>query len=489
MYVNRGRGQPQPQQQQPPPPQNAQPQAPPQIAELQPQGLPGEPAPIPNPVRENRAPPPRHLATKQTPLRNDPMYLDAFVVDGEHGLVQESRVETFSPSFDSFLPLVRCDYQQIVSANRPFGKEICLSVYTYYCIQHLWARIIAIRRHRRRLTWEEQQYLENFEHDALPTTQPVNDYLRSIGDFTDTTGTHHQFDVPSPNEDGHFGVIDENSHNYYEAYPAPKIALEQIVREFDFDGRDPIWELAEIRPRDAQANRLVQEHELAPISEDEEESDGSVSGIELEDPGPRAVRSRDMPTVNLLGWYPLSRLSANQRQFIAQTNSGGFIVTNERFSYVPDLMNTIAPRIAGLANYKTTSTLHESKFGSKAQEAYLQIERFGVFNRAKPYCDGEASRVRCLSVLDARLATGMRVFGLRIRKESPAQDDQRLRPWACYDYGFYENVPEAWNRNRNRIFSAGLNLLTHANKSTVIADRRPFRTAVLRTAIKERNRV
>lgn len=97
-------------------------------------------------------PPARHLATKQTPLKNDPIYLESFVVDGDRGFIPAPRAKFFSPSCDSFLPLVHADYTNLVAANRSFGKVVSQSTYAYYNIMHLWARLYAIMRHRRELT-------------------------------------------------------------------------------------------------------------------------------------------------------------------------------------------------------------------------------------------------------------------------------------------------------------------------------------------------
>lgn len=132
------------------PPQNDQPRPAPPAAPAVPAQERDERQPQQQGARQQQPglPAPRHLAQRQTPLRNDPMYLDALVIDGEQGFVQKPRSENFSPSFDSFLPLVRADYLQLSAANRTFQKEVSESMYSYYNIMHLWARVAAVLKHR-----------------------------------------------------------------------------------------------------------------------------------------------------------------------------------------------------------------------------------------------------------------------------------------------------------------------------------------------------
>lgn len=461
-------------------------------------------------------PPPRHLATKQTPLKNDPIYLESFVVDGDRGFIPAPKAKFFSPSCDSFLPLVHADYTNLVAANRPFGKVVSLSTYAYYNIMHLWARLYAIMRHRRELTPIETDFLSRLEHeDILPVTEPINTYLRCLGDFKDTNGMLHKMRIMKPTHKGDFKKISAETHNFYESLPAPRIALERIRRDLAYtagDQDDPFWEIPDLRPTNAavrgnanavqpelDANQEVEVRQDAVIGVDEaagllqDDGDGPppVAGYvpepeppelgEEEDP---AVTHRDMPTANLLGWYPSERLSTNQVHPLRNMRAGDdFDVVIAELQYVPDLMRHVALNLQQLSNYKIASALHESSFGTVAQEAFLNIDSCSTFRRATYYCDG-ISNVKCLSGLDVRCASGMRVFGLRIRKDTI--DD--INPWACYDFGNYEHVPEAWVRNRNQIFASGMELQSYAEQSTTIADRRQYRDQFLRAALIKTNR-
>lgn len=461
----------------------------------------------PRPNKNTGKPPaPRHLATRQTPYKNDPLYLDSIVLEGDRGFIQSPEIKTFSPSFDSFMPLVHHDYFNIVAANRPFGKVVSLSVYAYYNIMHLWARAFAIMRHRKMLSVEETRFLERFEHDMYPTTEPINTYLRGFGDFTDTNGVQHHFKLAGrPNKTGHFGRISKDTHNFYEAYPAPYVALSRIENDVVYtEGglRHPIWEMIDLRPQNAKT--AEQRQQQAATSGDSEELQVSgteqllqVSGSSVSLPNidgfvptqsDRPAEEvtfveRDMPTVNLLGWYPAEKLSSNQMTPIKQCLAGGGFITSTHMLFVAGLMRHVADNLKELKNYKTSSALHESANGSCAQEAFLDVRENRDFHRAN-YYSSQISRVTCLSGLDVRLATSMRVMGLRVKKNTI----EELNTWACYDFGRYAEVPDNWIANRNQIFAAGMELQSYGTQHTVVADREQYVLHFLRSAIVRTNR-
>lgn len=293
--------------------------------------------PPPKQPPSDKVPAPRHLAARQTPLKNDPAYLDSMVLDGDRGVVFRPPPEPFSPSFDSFMPLIHADYANIVSANRAFGKAVSQSVYSYYNIMHLWARVFAVLRHRKILTTAEIAFLERFEHDSSPVSEPINGYLRCVGNFEDSNGVEHSMmPCARPNKNGHFGRISASTHNYYEAYPAPLIAITRIEKDFEFTqgrARDPIWEIPTLRPTEAQTRNqsrpapIIPRQEMPnrPPTDDENRLDVGLEPLDggglsqSEEPAEIPpddiepdVTTRDMPTANLLGWYRSELLTTAQ---------------------------------------------------------------------------------------------------------------------------------------------------------------------------------
>lgn len=49
----------------------------------------------------------RGQSKTELPLNNDPMWLEAFVIDGFHGFVEDGGENTFTVTADSFIALVR----------------------------------------------------------------------------------------------------------------------------------------------------------------------------------------------------------------------------------------------------------------------------------------------------------------------------------------------------------------------------------------------
>lgn len=416
------------------------------------------------------------------------------MIDGDRGVVFKPQPDPFSPSFDSFMPLVHADYCNIVSANRPFGKAVSQSVYAYYNIMHLWARVFAILRHRKILSNAETSFLERFEHDSFPVSEPVNGYLRCIGNFEDTNGVEHIMSLSArPNRDGHFGRISVNTHNHYEAYPAPLIAITRIEKDFDFtEGRsqDPVWEISSLRPTEAKVRPEAQpaqpvtredvphgppsedpnrvETGLPPIGGDGRDVPESQTTETPEDV--ETEQTRDMPTANLLGWYRSERLSTSQMSALRLNRGSAGFMTEFHMQYCMGLMELVADQLRSLSNYKIASALHESANGTNGQEAYLHIKEGTNFCRERYYCDA-ISEVVCLGKIDVRIASTMRVFGLRIRKNNYDE----LRSWACYDFNQYRDVPESWNANRNKLFVDGLELQAYGKQHSVAADRGAYR--------------
>jgi hypothetical protein len=97
---------------------------------------------------------PKALATVPTPLKNDPMWID-FEDHGFSGLTPYRGENTFASTLEGFCPIVDRDYDLIGSVDRTFTKFVSKSMWIYYNVQHLFARLIAIRRHEWRASYED----------------------------------------------------------------------------------------------------------------------------------------------------------------------------------------------------------------------------------------------------------------------------------------------------------------------------------------------
>jgi hypothetical protein len=66
-------------------------------------------------------------------------------------------------------------------------------MYQYYCTIHFWGRIAAIRNHNGMATEDERNIIRYLASTEYPLHEPVNTYLRGIGDFSDPSGTEHKY--------------------------------------------------------------------------------------------------------------------------------------------------------------------------------------------------------------------------------------------------------------------------------------------------------
>jgi hypothetical protein len=186
-------------------------------------------------------PKPQHLSKKPTPLTDDPLYLEAFVVECHRGFTEDAEINTFTITADSFVTLVTRTYHTVCAADKEFARYVSLSMYLYYNTLHFWARTAAIREHRGFATEEERNLIRYLRSEEYPVHETVNAYLRGIGNFEDPSGTKHQFRLMrlSGTQDyealsGFFGRVDANTHYLYEGLPAPGILAARLLRDLGY---------------------------------------------------------------------------------------------------------------------------------------------------------------------------------------------------------------------------------------------------------------
>jgi hypothetical protein len=113
------------------------------------------PLPRPPPGSEAKA-----LSTEPSKLKNDPVWLD-IENHGYFEMVPYSRLNTFADTFEGFMPIVDHEYNAVCKAHRYFGKLISRSMWLYYCMHHLYGRLIAISRLEGSATSEEKRYADS----------------------------------------------------------------------------------------------------------------------------------------------------------------------------------------------------------------------------------------------------------------------------------------------------------------------------------------
>jgi hypothetical protein len=138
-------------------------------------------------------PKPQHLSKTQSPLTNDPLWLESFVIDGDRGFIEQAGEQKFSITAEGFTSLVRRTYETVCAADKDFNRHVSLSMYQYYNTVHFWARIAAIRNHSGFSVEDERNIICYLASREYPVHEPINAYLRGIGDFSDPSGTEHKF--------------------------------------------------------------------------------------------------------------------------------------------------------------------------------------------------------------------------------------------------------------------------------------------------------
>ncbi|KAL1131844.1 hypothetical protein AAG570_011455 [Ranatra chinensis] len=370
--------------------------------------------------RSTGLPVPQHLSKTATPLTNDPLWLNSLCNEGLTGVTQIEAPKTYSASHDSFFPLLETDYEAIVAANKTFGKMVPRSLYRYYNVMHLWARLLAVDRQHGRTQEDERRFLTHFEHlDQYKVSNTVNLYLRGIGDFKDPTGIKHYAGVPRrPNENGHYGRASAQSHNFYEAVPAPAVVWECVRSDFLAQEPNTEWDIAEITPAAVNA-APVDAAQAPPHPEIPADDDIAEEGVAADPPDQdEAEAARLLPTVNLLGWQLAQPWTNQQRTAIL---GAGFSADNPaydvtRYRLKVSLLSYVSTCLISSPLIKTSSTLHESSDGSIVQTPFLRVpELFDRPSRFRHYCENQVTTFS-RTALDDRLIHVATVCGYRVKK-------------------------------------------------------------------------
>jgi hypothetical protein len=130
-----------------------------------------------------------------------------------------------------------------------------------------------------------------------------------------------------------------------------------------------------------------------------------------------------------------------------------FGVNVQRFMMNKPLFEAIADRVRVVGKTtKLRASVHESLNGSICQTQWQERDEANpeIFSRTTQYAEREMRQ--CANAKeDLRITIGALITSFRVRKEAI----QGMRSYCCYDFGGYENVPDAWHLMRNRFFNHG----------------------------------
>jgi hypothetical protein len=365
----------------------------------------------------------KHLSMTRSSLKNDPLWLEF----GDHdfvGLIPSRGLNVFANTYEGFVPIVNRQYDLISSADRSFTKFISRTMWLYYCTEHLYGRLIAIKRHSGLIS-REGIFADSFRSEYYPVPNSVERYLQSIGNTTDAAGNKFQLRTPAwPNQNGNFGPVDAATHWQYESMVAPLILTERMKQDVTITlvpQHDPVWNLPT---------------GLQPVEEE-----------------------CGLPTANLLGWATAARLTTEQLQALqgAGVTPADFPVDDEQFQMNRGLFEFIADHVRSLSNVlKLGASFHEGADGSIVQTIgqVRDDQEVKPFTRRIQYSEYEVSAYSSTHH-DERLVTGAMVCTFRIKKDRIGGPSEGLHTWACLDFGKYTNVPAAWVNTRNELYEWG----------------------------------
>ncbi|CAH0730221.1 unnamed protein product, partial [Brenthis ino] len=82
-----------------------------------------KPFPRPRPhFKSKEFPTPAKPSTTSTPLTNDPLWLDSFVREGDHGLTVSEGIKEAPADAVGYVELIEKEYDALASCERYFGK-------------------------------------------------------------------------------------------------------------------------------------------------------------------------------------------------------------------------------------------------------------------------------------------------------------------------------------------------------------------------------
>lgn len=318
----------------------------------------------------------------------------------------------------------------------------------------MWWYKVALNAQRRGTASEAQERLIHFVNGYdIKIGSGSATYLAGMGDFTDGSGVKHYLTANEPNNDGHFGVMDAQTHRDYETLIAPAISINRVLSDCGYtldrngvefrmpDGVLPALPAPVGRPpAAAQLPRLRPRRRDIPEAEHDDpnlaqgiEEDG---GGEEDAPEYRGLqRNRMLPNANLLGWRTPVTLNKNQMAEMLNVFDDPEDVEfqNQRYCVHRELFEYVYRRLRECQRYKL-SNLPKTINGSVAQQLVWK-PKVPILHRNRQFISGEG-QITSRTLLPTRIVAMARVLSYRsLRSEHDDEEvDVAVHPWSCIDW-------------------------------------------------------
>lgn len=370
---------------------------------------------------------------------------------------------TFKLDYSQYMVLIGKSYQVITGKDRGFSKYVSQSMYNYYFVIELWRRIMNCKPR----IYENQEadllgFNSRWEADKLPMFKDLNTYLKGIGNFIDYEGHKSLLTLhATPGYSGYlrtsgaFGRVSAETHLAYETMPAPIVCLIAIQEDMRYTqalagnpdpAPSPYWDLPDV---------------LRP---ERPEGDPAV-----------------IPTANLLGWKPSSRLTAEQGMalvdagfevdvtFNATLNSCGIPINSALLDYVADKIH------GAKVDCRTDLTLDTE--GTNSVIPHTRISSADMdYVRSKIFSSRVGS-IRHPNPSSSNLITAAQICRYRIKRHtedtSPISHCYVIPPtaqaaaapipgWNANSDDVWNAVPSGWNREGYRTVESDGGANAHA---------------------------
>lgn len=365
---------------------------------------------------------------------------DPYPVPSGQGILGEGRAQTipkewkFSTTHAGYMEIVDAEYDRLANNSTSWKKQVPKSLWYYYATEVFWARECAINaRDSDRWTSEAEQLMQAFRHKQVPIPDVLSTYMRSLGNIFDKEGCWAARLGPQvPNLNGHVGRIDEVNHFRYETTPYPFISVECLkltVRYSLNEYPGTVWDPPGLRPaafNEYDARRVPAPAPLAVVAVNPvPRARRTVLDEEREDNAPTQQQAEGFhPTVNLLGWMPLEKLTNKQIKMFAELGITGndMPTTIDRFLYNEKVMVYVADHLR-LTQAALDLAPHKSLMGSLTQ-TFKTYARLGQDIRMRHL--NNQVQVKSSADYGQKLTVAAGAFGLREVKTTKARRSNEL---------------------------------------------------------------
>lgn len=243
-------------------------------------------------------PPPRHLSTVGSELKNDPCRADSLFPDPSRDGKAIPVQQKIYPVCDGLPVILEQLYDKLGALSHNYKRYVSESMHNYYFASLTYARLLyLVWKNKQLIEVEEQRYVEQIVDDS-PYEVPITfgRYLSGFGNTKTPGGVDQRFAMKKPqlsrinvkkNETlpGYFGKIEENSGRY-SSYPCVAVYAQRVIEDFRYTvdrGRNPRWDLPpRFRMQDHPINQNCLGYSKSRIMTKEQREGAEKNGVDEE---------------------------------------------------------------------------------------------------------------------------------------------------------------------------------------------------------------